>query len=369
MIATLLSTLALTFPVNEVPAAAPVAADQVAIKAKTIWLGDGRKVEDGVLLMSGGKIERVGRGVEVPANVPVIEHDGTLTAGLVALHTYTGGADDMNESTRPVTADCDLVHAFRPGHDEFKDAAKAGITTVVLTPPASNVAAGVTCVVKTAGGDIVKRRAQLAMSICTEALSPSRYPTSYESAMSELHEHLEAQEGAFGEAKSGELSCLIDVRSRQDVHRALQLAKHHGLKGALYGANLSGEIAGHIKESGFGVVYRPFGQNTTGRTLDATVKLAEAGVPFGFGLDAPANDEMTLRYGAVLCVRAGVEPQTAWKALTADAARIAGVESRVGSLAQGLDADIVLWSGDPLDLASSIEAVYVGGELVHGGDQ
>lgn len=368
MIATLLSTLALAVPANEVPAT-PAVDNQIAIKAKTIWLGDGRSVEDGVLLMSNGKIDRVGRGVDIPSSASVIEHDGVLTAGLIALHTYAGARADMNESTRPVTADCDLIHAFRPNHSDFKKAAEAGITTVVLTPPATNVAGGVTAVVKTSGGDVVKRRAQLAMSICSEALAPNRYPTSYESAMSELHANLEAGEGAFGEAKSGSLSCLIDVRSRQDVHRALQLAGHHGLKGALYGANLSGEIARVIKESGFSVVYRPFGQNTTGRTLDAAVALAEAGVPFGFGLDAPANDELTLRYSAALCVRAGVEAQTAWKSLTADAANIAGVADRVGSLAQGLDADIVLWSGDPLDLGSSIEAVYVDGELVHGGDQ
>jgi imidazolonepropionase-like amidohydrolase len=162
---------------------------------------------------------------------------------------------------------------------------------------------------------------------------------------------------------------MFDVRSRQDVHRALQLAGQHGLKGTLHGANLSGEIAETIQQAGFSVVYRPFGANTSGRTLDATVQLAEAGVPFGFGLDAPDRDELTLRYSAALCVRAGVEPATAWKALTADAAGIAGVSERLGQVAPGQDADLVLWSGNPLDLGSSVSAVYVNGNLVDGGDQ
>ncbi len=368
MLTTLLTTFALALPANDaVPPVPVIAPNQVAIKAKTIWLGDGRSVEDGVVLIADGKIQRVGRGVEIPQSAVVLEHDGVLTAGLVALHTYSGAQSDVNESTRAVTADCDLIHAFNPRHADFKDAVEAGVTTVVLTPPASNVSGGVTCVVKTSGGDVLKRRAQLAVSMCDESLIPNRYPTSYASAIAELDSRFEAGKGAFGEAKSGSLSTFIDVRSRQDVLRSLGLAKRHGLKGTLHGANLSGEVAAEIKASGLSVVHRPFTVNTSNRTLDATVALAEAGVPFGFGLDAPSTDEKRLRLSAAMCVRAGVERATAWKALTADAANIAGVGSRVGVVAQGKDADLVLWSGDPLDLGSSVQAVYINGELVHGG--
>ena len=205
-----------------------------------------------------------------------------LTAGLVALHTYSGAEADVNESTRAITADCDLIHAFNPRHSDFKDALEAGITTVVLTPPATNLSGGVTCVVKTAGGEVVKPRAQLAISMCSESLLPNRYPTSYEAAISELDTRFGEREGAFGEAKSGALAAMIDVRSRQDVLRAIGLANRHGLKGTLHGANLAGEVAAEIKTSGLSVVYRPFGANTSNRTMDATVALAEAGVPFGF---------------------------------------------------------------------------------------
>ena len=370
MMLTLLSALALTLSPNDpAPEATPPQAIAIAIKAKTIWLGDGRAVEDGVVLISDGKIQRVGRGVDIPQSASVIEHDGVLTAGMIALHTYTGAENEVNESTRAVTADCDLVHAFNPAHKDFAKAREAGITTVVLTPPATNLAGGVTCVVKTAGKDPLERRAHLALSMCTESLLTNRYPTSYTSATAELDARFEEGKGAFGEAKAGQLTSLIDVRSRADVQRALGLAKRHRLKGALHGADLAGELAEEIKASGMAVVHAPLNTNTTGRTLKAMVALAEAGIPFGFGMDAPQNDVRGLRQSAAMCVRAGVEPSTAWKALTADAAKIAGVDARVGSLAQGKDADIVLWSGNPLDLGSSIEAVYVDGKMVHGGDQ
>lgn len=367
MMLTLIGALALTLSPTDPATSAQTGA--VAIKAKTIWLGDGRSVEDGVVLISDGKIQRVGRGVDIPQNASVIEHDGVLTAGMIALHTYTGAAEEVDESTRAITANCDLVHAFNPAHEDFARAREAGITTVVLTPPATNLAGGVTCVVKTAGKEPLVRRAHLALSMCTESLLTNRYPTSYTSATAELDAHFEEGKGAFGEARSGELGALIDVRSRADVQRALGLAKRHGLKGALHGADLAGELAEDIKASGFAVVHAPLSTETTSRTLDAMVALAEAGVPFGFGMDAPRNDVRGLRHSAAMCVRAGVQVSTAWKALTADAAKIAGVEARVGSLAQGKDADIVLWSGNPLDLGSSVEAVYVGGKLVHGGDQ
>ena len=139
MMLTLLSALALTLTPNDPPVPNDpgsndpnaAQASAIAIKASTIWLGDGRAVEDGVVLISGGKIQRVGRGVDIPQNASVIEHDGVLTAGMVALHTYTGAENEVNESTRAVTADCDLVHAFNPAHKDFATAREAGITAVV----------------------------------------------------------------------------------------------------------------------------------------------------------------------------------------------------------------------------------------------
>ena len=68
-----------------------------------------------------------------------------------------------------------------------------------------------------------------------------------------------------------------------------------------------------------------------------------------------------------MCVREGLAPEKAWNALTSDAARIAGVDARVGRLDRGLDADFVLWSGSPLDLGSQVVSVFVDGARVAGG--
>jgi imidazolonepropionase-like amidohydrolase len=103
------------------------------------------------------------------------------------------------------------------------------------------------------------------------------------------------------------------------------------------------------------------GVGTPKRTLDAVARLHKDGVAFGFGLDAPWNHADALRLSAVLCTRAGLDRQAAWRALTADAARIAGAGDRLGRIERGLEADLVLWSGDPLDLSSRAMTVVANG--------
>ena len=93
-------------------------------------------------------------------------------------------------------------------------------------------------------------------------------------------------------------------------------------------------------------------------------------MPLGFKRAGDMGDySSSLRLSAALAVRAGLDPKAALAALTEGAAQLAGVADRVGALEPGRDADFVLWSGDPLDLSSRLVAVYVDGELAHGGDQ
>jgi imidazolonepropionase-like amidohydrolase len=83
---------------------------------------------------------------------------------------------------------------------------------------------------------------------------------------------------------------------------------------------------------------------------------------------APERHAAGLRLSAALCVQAGLDPALAWSALTSGAAAAAGVGQRTGRLERGLDADFVLWSGDPLDLGSRPVAVFVDGvRAYHGG--
>lgn len=346
-------------------AAAP-AGRALAIRADKLLLGDGRAVEKGVILIEDGVIRAAGADVDVPADAVVVEHKGFASAGLIALHGYTGAPGEMRDSTRTVLPGAEVAYGFDPAHSDFADALKAGITSLVLTPPPQSLCGGISAVVKTALRRVVRKDAQLSLGFSAQCLRDDRFPTSYSGALAELERLLEKSEGPFSLAARGKLPVILEVSSKEEVARAAAFAKRHDLAGAIFGAAWAGEVADAIKDAGLAVVCGPIDPGAPRRDLRSVLALVKAGIPIGFALESPWRHPATLRVGAAMCVREGLDPAAAWKALTSDAARIAGVADRVGRLDRGLDADLVLWSGDPLDLGSAVVAVYVDGEKVYG---
>lgn len=341
-----------------------------AVGAKRVHVGDGTVLENAAVVVVGGKIQSVAPDTsQLPDGLSLIEHDGDLSAGLIALHDYSGAVGENRDRSRTVLPEAELYHAYRPGRSDFEKLVHEGITAVVLAPPDGAIAGGITAVVKTHGGGVLKRRAHLGLGLSSSSLAFDRYPTSYAGALGELESQLAQGAGSFGDAASGALPVAIRANGKHEIRRAVAFAKEHGLKGAIVGASRSGELAEEIAAAGLAVVYRPYALGMEARSLRSVAKLAEGGVLFGFGLEAPYRHAASLRLGAAACVREGLDPAAAWRALTSDAAKIAGVGERVGTIAAGKDADLVLWSGTPLDLGSEVVAVYVDGERVHGGEQ
>lgn len=344
--------------------AAPVFGSKpFAIRADQVLLADGKTLARGVILVEEGRIAAVGADVDVPENALVVEHRGTASAGLVALHSYSGAPSEMMDSTRTVLPDARVALAFDPTNRDFADALRAGITSLVLSPIPGSLCAGTSALVKTSGGVVVRSEAQLSLGFSAQSLRNNRFPTSFGGAVAELDRLFEDPEGTFARAAKRQIPVLLEVTSREDVARAIAFAQRHDLAGAISGAAWAGELAERIHSAELSVVCGPLRVGEERRGLLAVLALEKAGVPFGFAIDAPANHPLMLRTGVAMCLREGLGRAAAWRALTLDAARIAGAEDRIGDLSKGLDADIVLWSGDPLDLATTVEAVYVDGQL------
>jgi hypothetical protein len=194
----------------------------------------------------------------------------------------------------------------------------------------------------------------------------TREPTSFPGALALLAELLARAKGEgdpLARVAAGELPVTIEAWDRHEVLRAARFAAEHRLVGAIRGAPLAGDpdVNAAMKASGLGVIVGPYTSGQTRRSLESVRHLAEAGVPVAFALDAPARPAEELRLSAVRALAAGASQDAVWKALTEDAARLAGVGGRVGQLAKGQEADLVLWSGTPLDLSSRVVAVYVDG--------
>jgi imidazolonepropionase-like amidohydrolase len=347
-----------------IAAATLPAGTPLAIRAKTVWTGSGRILENAVVVVDDGRIVSVGTDAEIPAGAEVLEHAGVLTAGMIALHGATGAVGETRDTTRPVMPEARIGLAV-DGRDAGFDALRAaGITSILVTPDPSGVTGGTTALVKTVDGTILRDPAHLSLVFSSEGLTANREPTSKSGALALLDRLFADPRGVVADARDGKLPCLFEVREREDVLRAIAFAQRHELRGALHGAELSGELSRAIRDSGLSVIVPVLEVGAPKRVLDAITSLAKEEILFGFGLDAPQYNADSLRLTAALCVRAGLDREAAWRGLTANAAKIAGVESRTGRVERGLDADLCLWTGDPLDLSSSLVAAIIGGKII-----
>lgn len=344
---------------------AQAGAQEFAVRAARVHTGTGAALENATVHVKDGRIHAVGAGLELPEGVHLVEHPGELSAGMIALRDLAGTAGEHSDSTRAMLPAGELRHAFDPDHRQLEALLAEGITAFQIGADPRALVGGMTAVVKTSGGKVVHPRCHLAVTLSGEALLANRYPTSYAAAVDELGARIEEGAGTFAAVKAKNLPLMVRVRERHEVLRALDLLGAHGLTGLFEGADRIGELAQHLAGKGVGVALPAFSLGETWHPARSSVALAEAGVPFGFALGSPENHPSALRLSAAASMRAGLDPSRAWAALTTDAARLCRSEQRIGSLAAGLDADLVLWSGSPLDLASRVLTVYVDGERAY----
>jgi imidazolonepropionase-like amidohydrolase len=366
------------------------------IQAKELWISARERVPNGLLVLEDGRVRSAGKGTADPSD-PLIIHDGVVTAGLIASRAEIGAVGELQDDTRSVLSEARARFTLDWTSTGFERARAEGITAFVLTPGTRNLVGGLTSVVKTFGERISAPDAALALSLSAAALGRStvqggflfgaargeapaeieggpenssttqrgtREPTSYPGAVAMLRHLFESGQGPFARAKTGDLPVTIEAWDRHEVQRAIQFAAERHLRGSIRGAPLAGDpdIVAALKASGLGVVVGPYSAGQAQRSLESVKILSEAGVPVAFALDAPGHAPIELRLTAVRARDAGASTDAVWKALTEDAARLAGVGESAGTLESGRDADVVLWSGNPLDLSSRVVAVYVDGE-------
>ncbi len=351
-------------------AAAPQASEAFAIWAKNIVVDGKTVVENGVVVVERGKVREVldAKQKSKADGLPRIEHDGWVSAGMIAVRSHVGSRGELAEPKRALAPHARMVDVIDYGHPEFEEALRAGVTTVVVAPSATNLIGGQSAVLKTVGRQVVDADAHLLIAPSASALRLNREPTSYAGAMALLAKEFEKPQGAIADAAAGKLHVMLEVDGRDEIARALEFAVKHKLRGVLSHAPLAGEMAAEVKQSGLAAVVGPFGVGTPPRVLDSVLALAKESVPLAFGLEFGSSAH-ELRWSAAMCVRQGLAADHAWNALTSHAAAILGLQERVGTLRAGRDADVVLWSGPPLELTSRVQGVFVGGVHVWGGDQ
>ena len=126
----------------------------------------------------------------------------------------------------------------------------------------------------------------------------------------------------------------------------------YGIRPVLWGASSIGRVASRVRDRIAGVI-----------TRSAPASVAAAGIPIAF-YSAAEEGAVELASQAFQQIGNGLSTEAAMRALTSDAAKMLGIDHRVGTLRAGLDADILLLDGSPLDLSSRILRVWVDGEEI-----
>jgi imidazolonepropionase-like amidohydrolase len=164
---------------------------------------------------------------------------------------------------------------------------------------------------------------------------------------------------------TGELPLAVSAHRASDVEAALRLAADFGLRLVVVGGDEAWIVAAELARAGVPVVLDPLSDlperfETRGATLDNAARLAAAGVTVAF-TTGESHNARNLRQLAGNAVSYGLPWEEGLRAMTANPARIWGVGESYGTLEPGKEADVVVWDGDPLELTTYPEAVFIRG--------
>lgn len=321
-------------------------------------------IDSGAILVMDGRIRALGPSVEAPAGAKIVDvpKGSWILPGMVDAHSHLGSAFDDEESTESVTPEARAVEAFTSRHADVQASLPSGVTTVALAPGEGNLVGGQVGIVKLNGlrydRSLEKASVGFKVSLGAEALRPDREPTSRTGAVAKLRSLL-------GSPNCPLLSAPVFVHATAagEIESALELAAQFKLRMVLIHARQSGEFADRLAALRQGVILGPLTVGDKRSALELPGRLARAGVPLAFASDAPGTPEEDLRVSAAFAVKYGMDREAALRALTTVPAELLGLSQECGSLAPGKAADVVVWSGDPLSLTSSVELVIVGGRI------
>ncbi|HJH62852.1 MAG TPA: amidohydrolase [Firmicutes bacterium] len=374
---------------------------------------DGEAVDSGFVQLQGERIQAVGHMSQLPAGA---EQDQILDArgghvlpGLLDIHCHVGlygagvGAegDDLNETSDPCTPHLRALDGVNPLDDYFREARQAGVTCLLTGPGSTNPIGGQSVLLKTAGrvADRMVVRAPAAMkfalgenpkraygkrgdrpmtrmataALIRESLTRALdYHLRWERAQASQEEdgpEFDAKLDALRPVMAGKLAAHFHAHRADDMVTAIRLAREFGLECVLVHGTEGHLIADYLAKEGVPVITGPILTDRSkpelaNLTMENTAILARAGVQVAICTDHPETPIQHLLLCAALAAKAGMDEEEALAAVTINAACIAGVGDRLGSLTPGKDGDVVVMDGHPLDWRSQVTHVLIDGREV-----
>jgi imidazolonepropionase-like amidohydrolase len=394
-------------------------AENVAVLADHLYtMADGAQGGPGMVLIRDGKIEAVRTGAhqQSPDGYTVLKA-AFVTPGLIDADTTAGisGAynipadQDQDEATDPNTADVRTLDSFNPNERLLKVLNQYGVTTVQSAPGPRNPIAGRAGIFKTAGTDsgpatveqlVVRQESAMVFNL---GESPKLTYGKKEKAPTTRMKTAEIIRRALSDAKAyeekwdkwkkdgsdiskqpardmklealvpvvdGRLPAIFNAYRADDIDTAIRIGNEFRLRYMLASVTEGYLIPDAIRRAGVPCLAGPVMQRfesleTANATFENPAILKRAGIAVALmtGYESYVPKNRILLFEAGIAAANGLGMEEALRMVTAGAARILGIDDRVGSLAPGKDADIALFDGDPFEYTSHVQAVLTGGQV------
>ena len=360
-----------------------------------------------ILIDDAGKLAAIGADLACPENVPVIDAQGRLlTPGCVDAHCHIGldneacgwEGKDYNEMVDPITPQMRAIDSINPMDESLDNALRGGVTSACTGPGSANVVGGTFVAMKLAGKrvDNMIIRDPVAMK-CAFGENPKRCygqagkkaPMTRMGTAALLREllmktkrYMEDKENDKNPAFNMKLEAMIPVLKKQiplkahahradDIFTAIRIAKEFDVNITLDHCTDGELIADELAKEGLWAFIGPsLGSKSklelSHKSFTTPGALHRAGVPISIITDAPVIPLQYLPMCAGLAVNAGLDLEEAWRAITINPATAIGIADRVGSLEVGKDADLVIWTADPLQtVGGEAWMTLVDGKIVY----
>ncbi|MCS5522315.1 amidohydrolase [Curtobacterium flaccumfaciens] len=365
--------------------------------------------DGGAVVVEDGRITAIGPDVSPPDGMTVIDAAGSwLVPGFVEAHGHVGiheeangeAGNDTNEMTAPNMAGVRAIDAIDIDDEGFRDALAGGITSIVVKPGSGNPIGGQSVAIKTWGGRTIDEQLISDSVSVKSALgeNPKRVyggkgqtPSTrlgvakiIRDAFVEAQNYRAARDAAAAKDEpfardltketlvrvlDGELVWDQHTHRHDDIATAIRLSEEFGYRLVVNHGTEAHKIAAVLAAKDIPVIYGPLFTSRSkvelrDRGIPNLATIAAAGVRVAITTDAPVVPINMLVDQATAAVKEGLPAQTALEALTTNPAEFLGFGDRVGRLAEGYDADLVLWDGDPLDATSRATRVWIDGKSV-----
>jgi imidazolonepropionase-like amidohydrolase len=317
-----------------------------------------------------------------------------VTPGLIDARTVIGLNGYLNQphdqmaldGSAPMQPDLRAIDSYNAQETLVEWVRQFGVTTIHTGHQPSALVPGQTMIAKTVGKNVDEATlvptAMINVTLGDSALAgQGRSPGTRAKQVAMLRAELIRAGNYKGEPRdlkqemwkkvlNGELRLLVTAHRAQDIMSALRIAKEFNIKIVLDGAAEAHMLINEIKASGFPVIIHPTmyraGGETESLSMETAAKLKAAGIPVALqsGYEGYVPKTRVVLYEAALAAANGLSKRDALATITIDAAKILGLDARIGSIAPGKDADLAMYDGDPFEYVTHCTGTIVNGNVV-----